>query len=134
MEKIVKGKVTKITGFGAFVAVEGGAGGMIHISEISNSYVKDIRDFISEGQTVECAVIATDESGRMSLSLKRLPQKAAESVGNVPPDDFYGLPKSGDTSLEGMITRFKSISDDKIGDLKKGYDGKRGKSGRHNKH
>ena len=85
MGKIVKGKVTKITNFGAFVAVEGGASGMIHISEVSQSFVKDIKDFLTEGQEVECAVVSSDENGRLALSLKRLPQKAA-SCAAVPPE------------------------------------------------
>ncbi len=134
MEKIVKGKVTKITNFGAFVAVEGGAGGMIHISEVSQSYVKDIKDYLTEGQEVECAVIAADENGRLSLSLKRLPQRSAARASNDPPEDYYSFSGKRDSSLEGMITRFKSISDDKIGDLRKGGDAKRGRSAKRTKH
>ncbi|MBO4794730.1 MAG: S1 RNA-binding domain-containing protein [Clostridia bacterium] len=132
MGKIVKGKVTKITNFGAFVAVEGGASGMIHISEVSQSFVKDIKDFLTEGQEVECAVVSSDENGRLALSLKRLPQKAA-SCAAVPPEDFRKTQKSSGATLESMITRFKSVSDDKLGDLKKGGDVKRARSGRRNK-
>ena len=114
MEKIVKGKVTRITGFGAFVAVEGGAGGMIHISEISRDYVKDIKDYLSEGQEIECAVISADENGRLALSLKRMPQKPSVRAANDPPDDFYRPQKTAETTLEGMLTRFKNVSEDKI--------------------
>ncbi|MBQ6043407.1 MAG: S1 RNA-binding domain-containing protein [Clostridia bacterium] len=134
MEKIVKGKVTKITSFGAFVAVEGGASGMIHISEISQSYVKNIKDFLTEGQEIECAVVSSDENGRLALSLKRLPQKTAAGAASLPPENFLRAPKSSDNSLESMITRFKNVSEDKLGDLKKGGDVKRARSGRRNKH
>ena len=134
MEKIVKGKITRITGFGAFVAVEGGATGMIHISEVSQSYVKDIREFVTEGQEIEAAVVSQDENGRLSLSLKRVPPKAPERSAAAPPDDFYRARKSDEHSLEDMISRFKSISDDKMGDLKRGYDGKRGKGVKKGKH
>lgn len=133
METIVKGKITRIVPFGAFVAVEGGGNGMIHISEVSASYVKDIREFLTEGQEIEAAVVSSDENGRLSLSLKRLPRKAARTGGGQP-DDFYRVSKESDPSLEGMISRFKSISDDKIGDLKRGYDGKRGKNAKRQRH
>ena len=134
MGTIVKGKITKIMPFGAFVAVEGGGSGMIHISEVSASYVKDIKEFLSEGQEIEAAVVSSDENGRISLSLKRMPQKAVQTGGGDPPDDFYRASKESDPSLEGMISRFKSISDDKMGDLKRGYDGKRGKNAKRTRH
>ena len=51
--KILKGKVTGITNFGAFVDLEGGATGLVHISEISNEYVKDINDHVKVGDVVE---------------------------------------------------------------------------------
>ena len=133
METIVKGKITRIMPFGAFVAVEGGGSGMIHISEVSASYVKDINEFLSEGQEIEAAVISTDANGRLSLSLKRMPQKAIRTGGDQP-DDFYRVSKEGDTTLEDMISRFKSISDDKMGDLKRGHDGKRGKNAKRTRH
>ena len=50
MQATVKGKITKITGFGAFVSTDDGKTGMIHISEISSGFVKDIRDYLSVGQ------------------------------------------------------------------------------------
>ena len=106
---------------------------MIHISEVSASYVKDIREFLTEGQEIEAAVVSSDENGRLSLSLKRLPRKAARE-GSGQPDDFYRVSKESDPSLEGMISRFKSISDDKMGDLKRGYDGKRGKNAKRQRH
>ena len=75
MQATVKGKITKITGFGAFVSTDDGKTGMIHISEISSGFVKDIRDYLSVGQEVEAAVISTDENGRLSLSLRRVGRK-----------------------------------------------------------
>ena len=50
--EIVGGKVTSITKFGAFVALEDGKSGLVHISEIADSYVSDIRQFLTEGQAV----------------------------------------------------------------------------------
>ncbi|NCA93118.1 S1 RNA-binding domain-containing protein [bacterium] len=134
LEKVVKGKITKITNFGAFMAIEGGKSGMIHISEISQSFVKDIRDFLNEGQEIEAAIISEDENGRLALSLKRLAPKVAPRVTSGSPDDFYASKKGDDKSFEAMMTRFKTVSDEKISDLKKGYDGKRGKDTKRTKH
>lgn len=144
MDKVVKGKVTKITTFGAFVAVNDEQNpkttksGLIHISEISNNFVRDIHDFLKEGQEIEAAVISIDESGRYTLSLKRLAPKvtpkSVQNAVNVPPADFYADKKSGDVNFESMMSRFKSISEDKMSDIKKGYDGKRGKNTKRAKH
>ena len=134
MDKVVKGKITKITNFGAFMALESGKSGMIHISEISQSFVKDIHDFLQEGQEIEAAIISEDENGRLALSLKRLAPKVAARVTGGPPDDFYTSRKGDDKSFEAMMTRFKTVSDEKISDLKKGYDGKRGKDTKRTKH
>jgi S1 RNA binding domain protein len=58
---ILKGKVTGISKFGAFVTLENGKSGMVHISEISSGYVTEIKDHISEGQEVRVKVIGIDK-------------------------------------------------------------------------
>ena len=55
---ILTGKVTTITKFGAFVALEGGGSGLVHISEIANTFVNDVHDFLQEGQTVKVLVLS----------------------------------------------------------------------------
>ena len=70
MGTIYDGKVTGITKFGAFVALPGGKSGMVHISEIANTYVEDIKQFLTEGQEVKVKLIAIDEQGRINLSIK----------------------------------------------------------------
>lgn len=67
---IVEGKVTTITKFGAFVALEGGRSGLVHISEIANTFVGDVHDFLEEGQTVKVLVLST-ENGKINLSIKK---------------------------------------------------------------
>ena len=67
---ILEGKVTSITKFGAFVALEGGRSGLVHISEIANSFVNDVHDFLQEGQTVKVMVLSTD-NGKINLSIKK---------------------------------------------------------------
>ena len=58
---VLEGKVTGITKFGAFVDLGEGKTGMVHISEVASTYVKEIRDFITEGQTVKVKVLTVGE-------------------------------------------------------------------------
>ena len=67
---ILTGKVTGITKFGAFVTVAPGKSGLVHISEIANTYVNDIHDHLTEGQEVNVKVISIEPNGRVNLSIK----------------------------------------------------------------
>lgn len=70
----MEGKVTSITKFGAFVALDNGKSGLVHISEIANTFVNDVHDYLQEGQAVKVLVLST-ENGKVNLSIKRtLPQ------------------------------------------------------------
>ena len=69
--KIYEGKVTGITKFGAFIEIEPGTTGMVHISEISNTYVNEIKDHLTEGQTVKDKVLIIGDDGKISLSIKK---------------------------------------------------------------
>lgn len=72
--QVIKGKVTGIQSFGAFVALdEKNTQGLVHISEVSNTYVKDINEFLKVGQEVEVKVIKIDEEKKkISLSIRAL--------------------------------------------------------------
>lgn len=72
---IFEGKVTGITKFGAFVALPDGKNGLVHISEIANTYVSDVSQFLSEGQTVKVKVIGIGEGGKINLSIKKLEEQ-----------------------------------------------------------
>ena len=143
---ILEGKVTSITKFGAFVAVEGGRSGLVHISEIANTYVNDVRDYLQEGQTVRVVVLPA-ANGKLNFSIKRaLPQqprspqsrpapgrapaRPAESAPRreAPPADGaqQTLPPSGDKSFEDKLKHFLSTSEGKMADLHRSMDGKRG--------
>ncbi|MDO4669060.1 MAG: S1 RNA-binding domain-containing protein, partial [Butyricicoccus pullicaecorum] len=65
---VLEGKVTGITKFGAFVSLPEGKSGMVHISEVANSFVSDIKEFLKEGDTVRVKVINVDDAGRINLS------------------------------------------------------------------
>ena len=81
---VLEGKVKSITNFGAFVSLPENKTGMVHISEVANAYVSDIRQHLTEGQDVKVMVIGT-ENGKINLSIKRLePKPQRENNGGRP--------------------------------------------------
>lgn len=76
---IIEGKVTGILKFGAFVDLGNGKSGMVHISEVSHSYVNDINEVLKVGQTVKVKVITIADDGKIGLSIKKAePQQPRE--------------------------------------------------------
>ncbi len=71
VSEVVSGKITAIMNFGAFVLLEDGTSGLVHISEISKNFVKDVNDFLSVGQEVKVVSLATDHDGKKRLSMKQ---------------------------------------------------------------
>lgn len=129
---IVEGKVTGITKFGAFVDLEGGKTGMVHISEVAPTYVNDIKEHLTEGQTVKVKILSISDEGKISLSIKRaLPQQSRQSgrqdrgktqrqqASRPPVFDGQQSKKKESSSFEDMLSRFKQASDEKMSDLKK---------------
>jgi len=84
---VLEGKVKSITNFGAFVSLPDNKTGMVHISEIANAYVSDIRQHLTEGQDVKVVVIAVDPAGKINLSIKRLEQKP-QTANNAGRNNF----------------------------------------------
>jgi polyribonucleotide nucleotidyltransferase len=76
LNKTYKGKVQRITDFGAFVEIMAGTDGLLHVSEIANHRVKDVRDELKEGQEIMVKVINIDPTGKIRLSRKALLQEA----------------------------------------------------------
>ena len=64
--KILEGTVVNITNFGAFIEIEGKTG-LVHISEVADSFVKDIREHLSEQDKVKVKVLSIDDNGKISL-------------------------------------------------------------------
>ena len=77
--KVYGGKVVKILEFGAIVSLMSGNDGLLHISQISNEHVKDVRDQLSEGQEVKVKVIQADR-GRVRLSMKNIEEEKVEET------------------------------------------------------
>lgn len=71
ISKIYEGKVTGITKFGAFVEVEGGTRGLVHISEVSDSFVNDINDILKVGDNVKVKILNVNDNGKISMSIKQ---------------------------------------------------------------
>lgn len=104
---LLDGKVKSITNFGAFVQLECGRTGLVHITEIANCYVKDIHDHLSEGQTVRVKVIAIDDAGKIRLSVK---QAAELPHPRVPRPETCRAPQT----FEEKLKQFMSDSDQRI--------------------
>ena len=86
---VLEGKVKSITNFGAFIALPENRTGMVHISEIANAYVSDIRQHLTEGQDVKVMVIALDPAGKINLSMKRLEPRPQHTGSNGSRPNFH---------------------------------------------
>ncbi len=76
INKVYNGKVRRITNFGAFIEILPGTDGLLHISEIDNSHVQRVEDFLKLGDKVDVQVIAIDPEGKIRLSRKVLLKKS----------------------------------------------------------
>lgn len=143
---VLEGKVTGLAAFGAFVDLEGGKTGLVHISEVSTEYVSDVKEHLKEGQIVKVKVIGTD-NGKISLSIKQTMEPAVpkgekrggkggkRQGGNKnrnnstdlrkPPEEVVFGSQSADMSFDDMLQKFKQDSDEKFQDLKRSNDSKR---------
>ena len=144
LNSIVEGKVSGITKFGAFVDLQNGQTGLVHISEVSRSFVSDINDLLKIGDTVSAKVISVD-NGKISLSIKqtqpeteskpnpkqkRQPYKPAPPVTGPGNYEWQSDFKTGPSSFEDMMSSFKRRSEDKFSDLKRSSGESRGYSRR----
>ncbi len=143
---VVEGKIVKIAKFGAFVKLESGLSGLVHISEISKSFVVNIENFVHIGDMVKVKILSND-NGKIGLSIKQAqtdksaeklpeeknikPQKkdfniAANEVFNKKPA-IYKKPERKDSNLtfEEMLSKFKKNSEEKLSDIKRNSDNKR---------
>ena len=125
---VLEGKIKSITNFGAFVTLPENKTGLVHISEVANTYVSDIRQHLTEGQDVKVVVISVD-GNKINLSIKRLEEKPAnQSNGaprreNVPPRQSKAptpppAPKTADQLFEERLKQFMTESDSKISSIR----------------
>ncbi len=135
---ILEGKVTGITNFGAFVDLGEGKTGMVHISEVAPTFVKEIREYVTENQTVKVKILSMGEDGKISLSMKkavapppRAPHPPRNQSAGRPGNYEWQSRRNESASFEDMLSKFKQTSDEKMSALKKGMESKRGGFSRH---
>lgn len=144
--QVLAGTVTGITKFGAFVSLEGGKSGLVHISEVANTFVNDVHDHVQIGQQVKVKVLSLGEAGKINLSIKRAEEPPHQHQPNQPPRNqqnqpphrpqnnpipnrpAHGAPQgmpqgevaatSGNQDFEDRLKRFMQESDSKIADNK----------------
>ena len=131
---VVEGEVTGITNFGAFLQLPEGKVGLVHISEVSNVYVKDIHDFLKEHQKVRAKVLSIDDRGKIALSLKQVEEKPETPARPARPKETPVVEKRnprqvGPLSFEDKLSKFLKDSDDRLLDLRRNTESKRGGRG-----
>ena len=145
---IVEGKVTGLTAFGAFVKLTSGEVGMVHISEVASSYVKDIKEHLKEGQDVKAKVLSINEAGKISLSIKQaepkpveprekkefrgeknFDRKPAKPRRSSPPVWQGNRQEEKPQSFEDMMAKFKQTSDERQAGIKKPAESRRSGGG-----
>ncbi len=114
---IIEGVVTGITHFGAFIELSNGQTGLVHISEVANTYVKDINEYLKKQDKVKVKVLSVDGGGKIGLSIKQ-----AES-------NYRKKNSKPTVSFEDKLTKYLKESDERQQDLKKNTESKRGGRG-----
>ncbi|NLZ92879.1 MAG: S1 RNA-binding domain-containing protein [Firmicutes bacterium] len=116
---IVEGVVTGITHFGAFVQLANGETGLVHISEVADTYVKDINEHLNKKDKVMVKILSVDGNGKIGLSIKQ----AAPNAGR-------GHHSRGSRlSFEDKLSKFLKDSDERLQDLRRNTESKRGGRG-----
>lgn len=134
--EIVDGVVISVMPFGAFVDIGNKQSGLVHISEVSDTYVKDINDHLKKGDKVKVKVLTVDDNGKINLSIKKAvdkPQKEKSKLKEEPkkekpirPDEFDWLDNSDkELSFEDKLLKFKQISDENIKTMRRNAESKR---------
>ncbi|HDG62151.1 MAG: RNA-binding protein [Thermotoga sp. 4484_232] len=110
--ELVKGKVVKLMRYGAVIKLEGGEEGFVHISKISNDYVRRVQDYLKEGQEVTAKIVGRTRDGKWELSMKG--QKNA--IKDTKKNEF-----------ERKLARFLKESDRKLSEYRKRVEKKGGR-------
>ena len=152
---ILPGKVTGITNFGAFVDLGNRKTGLVHISEVSNSYLKDIKDVLTVGDEVQVKVMEISGDGKVSLSIRRASADSSEENVEEKPKFQKSAPRNQEgqgfkkpyaaksapsfekkspsqakvNDFDAMMSSFLKDSEDRLTSLKRNTEGKRGGRG-----
>ena len=123
--EVVEGTVLNITDFGAFIQLPEGKTGLVHISEVANTYVKDINEFLKENDKVKVKILSMDKGGRISLSIKKALPKPKPAKNSKGYDNESYSNRNNNISFEERISKFLKDSDERQQQLKKNFDSKR---------
>ena len=125
---VVDGVVTGITRFGAFVLLPGGKTGLVHISEVADSYVNDIKEFVKEQDQVKVKILSYDGNQKIALSIRQA--KPGASAVRPRSGGFSGgghaRGPARPQNFEDRLARFMKESEDKQADLRRHHDSRRG--------
>lgn len=132
----LQGKVTGITNFGAFIELPNGATGLVHISEVADSYVKDINEHLKVGDAVEVKVMNVESDGKIGLSIRRAKPEAERPQRPQRPKSSGGGSRQGNRptqnrpeNFEQKMARFMKDSEERLSTLKRATESKRGGRG-----
>ena len=131
----LQGKVSGITNFGAFIDLGEGKTGLVHISEISNGFVKDIHDVLTVGDEVTVKVTSVGDDGKVGLSIRKAqdqPQPEKKPFKREFRDNNRSKPapkgkpqNSGKQDFDSLMSSFLKDSDDRLSSIKRNTEGKR---------
>ena len=116
---IVEGDVSNITSFGAFVKLQNGEEGLVHISEVANEYVTDITKYVSVGDRVKVKIMGRNKQGKLELSKKRTEDKQKK-------DPLFIQSRSKDEVFENKLNSFLKRSEEKQIDIRRNLKVKQG--------
>lgn len=112
---ILEGVVVKITHYGAFVELPDGKSGLVHISEIADTYVKDVRDYLKEQERVKVKILGYNDKGKLDLSVKQALDHS-ERQARI----------RAKASFDEKLAKFLKESEERLLDLKRNTEAKRG--------
>lgn len=111
---VFEGIVVGITSFGAFIELPGGKKGLVHISEVADEYVRDVRDYLKDRERVKVKVIGVDEKGKISLSIRQ----AREGYKGKERSDLRSSARlSAQLSFEDRLAKFLKESEERQKDF-----------------
>lgn len=129
----VSGKVSGITNFGAFVDLDDNQTGLVHISQISDKYIKDVHDVLAVGDTVTAKVTRVGDDGKIALSMKAAaPHEQEEEHSSHHPENkhhFHHGHGHQHEDFNDMLAGYLKESESRLSTLKRQTDGKRGGRG-----
>jgi len=141
----IDGTIVKLAEYGAIVRLPEGKTGLIHISQIADTFVKDVKDYFREQDRVRVKILGVNSKGRYELSIRQVEQPVRETprsdqkrtVIKSPPEPIYLGPEDSAgrglhhaSSFEDLMTHYMKDSQEKITEVKRNLDSKRGEKRR----